>query len=247
MKKILSVLAVSLACAIAGSNLAWGHTPSGICTVNFDAPGAIQLLVGSARAMFANLTGQDPATSKLVACRPGLPKPCWMYTHSCSNNWAQVDEISGYNHFHLAFTPAADYFAPGGLPLCDWWDPGDGYGLGIQRKINGVCTHINWNFTTRNLTPHDGTQVIRVRINPPGTTNAKVFGVSRIVISGTVPVMVTWHSVTDGQWHGTARLNPGTYGSGGWTQLISDIDELRFTGAPAAPGVWTLEEIGLLD
>ncbi len=227
------VVAGAVALLVLGGR-AQAHSWLGQCTPNFDNVFALTWNYANARNTFAVETGLT-AGAPDVCNRSHLA--CWTYRHRCFNNYINVDDDSGYGHFHLMFTGA------GFSPLCGLLDPGDGYGAGYGKAVGGVCTTPDWRREPRVLNTHDSVQWIKIAVETPFTAVPKVFDMPRIRVGGTQPVQL-WFRTTSGQWWYWPSLGPNNWNLSDW---VHDVDLVRIRGAAGAVGTIQIDDFDILD
>lgn len=230
---------VAAAALLAASNYqaASAHNYTGQCTVNFDNTFALTNVYANARMTFANKSAIN-SSGRIDLCQnAATPGVCWYYRHRCATNYVNVEEISGYGHYHLSFTGA------GFDPLCDFGDPGDGYGSGFKKTVGASCVIPNWSSEPRVLDAHDGAQWFSIQMHPSSSmTTKKVFDLARLRIGGTQNVQVWFHSTVDGNWYGWPSMAPNN-----WNTLASshDIDEVQISGSSGLS--FKIEDFDILD
>jgi len=233
----VGALALSVVALSGNTNVAVAHNYLGQCTVNFDNTFALTNVYANARATFASKTGIN-SSGRIDLCQnAAIPGACWYYRHRCGRNYVNVEEISGYGHYHLSFTGA------GFDPLCGFGNPGDGYGVGFEKTVGASCVIPNWTTEPRVLDGHDGTQWFSIQMHPSGTMTTKtVFDLARLRIGGTQNVQVWFHSTLDGNWYGWGSMAPNN-----WNTLASahDVDEVQISGTSSLS--FEIEDFDILD
>lgn len=230
---ICAVFVAALAVAqFAMSRPADAHSWTGKCTPNFDNLFALTWVYANARATFASETG-------LTGGKPALCNSshtaCWTYRHRCGSNYLNVDDDSGYGHFHLSFeNPVV------GVCLVD---PGDGYGTGLGVPFGGDCVAPDWKREPRVLNTHDANQWIKITVEKSGSTVPKVFDMPRIRIGGTQPIQF-WFRTTAGQWFYWPSLGPNNWNL---SSYVNNVDLIRIKAAGSGGGTIQIEDFDILD
>jgi hypothetical protein len=236
-RTLILTAGAAAALALGDPSIASAHSWLGQCTVNFDNTFALTNVYANARSTFAFSTAFN-SSSKLDLCQNAAnPGVCWTYRHRCFSNYVNVDDISGYGHYHLSFT------GPGFDPLCGFVDPGDGYGSGFGKNVNGSCVTPNWKTEPRVLDSHDGGQWISIQMHPQNSTTVKTtFDLSRIHVGGSNAIQLWFHSVLDGGWYGWGSMAPNNWDT---SASSHDIDEVRISGTSSLS--YRIEDFDILD
>ncbi|WP_437324525.1 hypothetical protein [Sorangium sp. So ce381] len=163
------------------------------CFVGFDDFDALNGMWADARATFTYETGY--ADGYLVPCEEAEGS-CWTYRQYCEGmqrgtNYINVEDGSGYGHYHLSFTNP-------GFTGCGFVDPGDGQGPGTAKLIGGACGIPNWPAEPRKLQSHVADQWIKVW-NGTNERFPQPFRMSTITV-GDMPIQLWYRRISDGQW-----------------------------------------------
>ena len=215
---------------------AQAHNWLGQCTVDFDNLFALTNVIGNARGTFASRT--RTTASGPENCSDPNDSSCFIYRHRCFNDYVHVDELNGYNHFHLIFespelSSPCDFVAP---------DPDDGFGLGYAKLVGSECTVPDWKQEPRYLVAHTYEHWIRIRLNSQAGVQ-RVFDMPRIHFGGTSNVWVRFQR-TDHSWWGWYSLAPGNYDMSAW---IHDVYEVHVRSASDTASPVTLLDFDILD
>src|SRR5690606_13150686 len=119
--------ALLLALLFVSPSVGHAHNWTGECTVDFDNLFALTNTYQNARHTFASETGLSPRGGLQRCAEDNIA--CWTYRHRCGSNYVNVEDDSGYGHFHLSFTD------PGFDGTCGFGDPGDGGGAGMNKRL----------------------------------------------------------------------------------------------------------------
>ena len=236
-----AVISAAIA-TLAPPSTAEAHNWTGSCTVNFDNLFALTWVYANARSTFAQRTGLTNGNPALCTA---AHQSCWTYRHRCGANYVNVDDDSGYSHVHLSFEDPGFDAGHHGAPSCGFADPGDGYGSGMMKRVNGVCVTPDWKREPRWLHTHDNQQWVKVFLAPSGSVQPKIYDMPRIRIGGTLPVQLWFRKASTGQWFYWSSLAPGNWNLDSW---VHDVDQVRIRAAAgAAPGPIRIDDFDILD
>jgi hypothetical protein len=246
MKKALCSALCSALLATLSPSAGLAHSYTGECTVDFDNLFALTHTYQNARNTFASSTGLAP-DGTLQVCAPENIA-CWTYRHRCGSNYINIDDDSGYGHYHLSFSH------PGFDGSCGFSDPGDGGGAGMMKKVTfgalppwfpgiSICVVPTWKTEPRVLNTHDSAQWISIFVESSATHLPKVFDLTTISIGGSIPIQF-WFHTTSGQWWYWSSLNPGNRDLSAW---VHDVDEVRIRAANGQVGPVTINQFHILD
>ena len=209
---------------------------TGACTMNFSNPLSIHDIYAQARESFAFNTSFN-TSGHIDLCANAAPgEPCWDYGAYCSEQEIQVKDISGYNHYHLGFTdPAIDQT----FTHCFPQDPGDGYGPGFMKWVNGQCVFPNYDFEPRVLLSHSPDQWINFWMGPIGSTPGILFDFAGITVGGSTTIQF-WYETTSG-WF-VANLTPGV-----WTAPNIPVYSIEISAASGQTQAYEIDSISFFE
>lgn len=204
------------------------------CTVNFDDRAALSQVFAQARGTFASETARSPAGA-LVLCDPRMHSDCWTWRQHCARNDVNVENID-YSHFHLMMERGTACF---GLP-----DPGDGYGPGFGRMVDGTCVAVDWADTERILASHARDHWIRIWVGDAGTQAPAYFDMESVWVLPGQAVQL-WFRKRDGTWWFWPELPAaGVWSIGDW---VRDVSEVRVTGAGSGRAAYSIGAFVIRD
>jgi len=239
------LLAQQSASAVSGAGpslaAAAARVPGGTCTVNFSNSAALGFVLGQARSTFASITGVN-AAGKLVPCAQATGNQaagtCWTYRQTCVSRLGYVDDVTGIGHFHLGFT------APGFEPICNFFDPGDGYGSGYGKKVGSSCVQPNWAAEPRVFGSHVPNQWIQIQMRQPGSLNNIIFDLKRIRVGNGAKIQFWFLSAATNSWFAWDHLTANT----NWTLAAShDVKQVQISGETGASTSFQLIDFDLTE
>lgn len=232
-----SLLAVS---AVLSPETTLAHDWTGECLVDFDSLFALTNTYAQARSTFAVPTAFS-SSETLDTCKPDSIA-CWTYRHRCSSSYVNLDDFSGYGHLHLSFTN------PGFDGSCGFGDPGDGYGVGMRKRVPGTsgpqgCVTPDWKQEPRLVNTHEAGHWLRFFLEDSVEHLPKVFDMTTIRIGPSVPVQLWFRNSLDEWWYWPS-LGANWWDVSPW---MHDVVEVRFRAADGEIGPITIEDFHIRD